>query len=148
MREYKFRVWNDFIKKYETLQEVASRGAIMPRGNELKTTVNYPLIIEQFTGLHDKNGVEIYEGDNIIFHQFLFDGDEYENQLIGQVIYDDNQACYCLTNIKNEQVQEYMGYKDDYTNFQKETVPINLFYGLHEESFEVIGNIHNNEVKA
>lgn len=63
MREIKFRVWNDFIKKHETLQEVASRGAIMPRGNELKTTVNYPLIIEQFTGLKDKNGKDIYEGD-------------------------------------------------------------------------------------
>jgi len=36
-----------------------------------------------------------------------------------------------------------MGYKNDYTNFQKETVPIILFYGLHEESFEIIGNIHD-----
>lgn len=105
----------------------------------LKSTVG------QFTGLCDKNGKEVYEGDIIRMHQFLFDGTEYENMLIGKIIYQKETMSYCLTNLNNEQIQEYMGYKDDYTGFQKECVPFDCFYGLHDESFEVIGNIHDNK---
>jgi len=68
MREIKFRVWNTFLKKYQTLQETARKGDIMPSDNELKVTTNYELILEQYTGLKDKNGTKIYEGD-IISHE-------------------------------------------------------------------------------
>lgn len=121
MREIKFRVWNDFIKKYETLQEVASRGAIMPRGNELKTTVNYPLIIEQFTGLYDKNGKEIYEGDVVIVRKISVDENLYEAKVLFQQI---GRSGFAYS----------IDYKDDNGT---------LFYGLQEQIYiEVVGNIH------
>jgi uncharacterized phage protein (TIGR01671 family) len=103
-----------------------------------------PGTVGQFTGLKGCNEIEIYEGDIIRMHQFLFDGNEYENMLIGKIIYQKETMSYCLANLSNEQIQEYMGYKDDYTGFQKECVPFDCFYGLHEDSFEVIGNIHDN----
>ena len=54
MREIKFRAWDMRVKK-------------MYFGGMDKFLENYPLM--QYTGLKDKNGVEIYEGD-IIKHNY------------------------------------------------------------------------------
>ena len=57
MREIKFRVWDLSISKYRaSLTLSANTGAICSSNPE-----HY--VLEQFTGLHDKNGKEIYEGD-------------------------------------------------------------------------------------
>ena len=52
MREIKFRAWDgEGFYKWEHLRLVSP----VEWGNDL--------ILQQFTGLHDKNGKEIYEGD-------------------------------------------------------------------------------------
>lgn len=91
----------------------------------------------QYTGLKDKNGTEIYEGDILKMHQFLFDGNEYEKETIGVIKW--GEYGWLLSQIDGKEVNEYMGYK----NGEGETYLIH-FYGLHEESFEVIGNIYEN----
>ena len=85
--------------------------------------------------------MEIYEGVVVKQHQFLFDGSEYEKEIIGAIKYNAETMAFHLSNIKNVEVNKHMGYAENET---PSSVPICLFYGLHEESWEVIGNIHDN----
>ena len=68
MREIKFRAWhNDQMSKPFTLGEAVC----WPDGKV--STANRVGIVMQFTGLLDRNGVEIYEGDIIHYMPDLFD---------------------------------------------------------------------------
>ncbi|QBC40195.1 DNA-packaging protein [Leuconostoc mesenteroides] len=61
MREIKFRAWNTIIKfYYYNIQNVHDEEIADSFQNILD---NDELIVEEFTGLKDKSGVEIYEGD-------------------------------------------------------------------------------------
>ena len=56
MREIKFRVWNTTSKEMTIPFQLGSQMSM-----EIYTMLGD--IIMQYTGLHDKNGKEIYEGD-------------------------------------------------------------------------------------
>lgn len=65
-RKIKFRIWNDYDKKMIHWNELL--------GNNLAnifTIPSYNKWLMQYTGLHDKNGKEIYEGD-IVYCQTKF----------------------------------------------------------------------------
>ena len=70
-REIKFRAWNSKTKEFECFE---LHNITVP--DRLLCQHDYP--VQQFTGLKDKNGKEIYEGDVINFaytHDNTFTGD-------------------------------------------------------------------------
>jgi uncharacterized phage protein (TIGR01671 family) len=126
MRELKFRAWDsetDMMYKIVSLN-VRRNGTVSGsiwrkelKGREGRTIQNPPIM--QFTGLQDKNGKEIYEGDIVkVWHE----GDFEDKYMKGVVEYS-TASC---------------GYFIDYS---KRGVQIMM---KKYEEFEVIGNIYEN----
>lgn len=60
MREIKFRFWLGHTKKMTYAHDLKEVGSIIPEFTD-------DIIPMQFTGLKDKNGTDIYEGDRLLY---------------------------------------------------------------------------------
>lgn len=136
MRQIKFRFFDRALSK------------IIHRHLQPHDCEHKDIEVMQFTGLTDVNNVEIYEGDILKCHQFLFDGNEVEKEWIASVFYsaDDNFtgggiAGFCLKIISGD---FYFEHTSEEKGSEDACLPMSHIYGLHEDSFEVVGNIYQN----
>jgi uncharacterized phage protein (TIGR01671 family) len=119
-REIKFRFWNKIARRFQPASKYAidGEGKLVAYDYEMMayddpvTFSNTCIVAQQYTGLKDKNGIEIYEGDIV-----KATSDQYKNEnFVGKVIFD--EGCF-LTWINKNDIRGIWG----------------------EDDIEVIGNI-------
>lgn len=123
MREIKFRAWikrkNELIYlrgfRYSGNEKIKITFADEDGDDCTYTFLSKDIVLEQFTGLHDKNGVEIYEGDVVSFGNIGFGN----RKVFAEVKM--NDGCF---DVVNDVFRDY------------------LKCYVANKSVEVIGNIH------
>ena len=102
MREIKFRAWNEVEEKMLNWNEFLD--------TNMKNTFIAPestgLILMQYTGLKDKNGKEIYEGDIVKSYYYIpnEDGTEGERYVVKLINYDEILCKYNIDMFENLEV--------------------------------------------
>lgn len=153
MREIKFRAWDKFKKEWIHEPIIDGANGKMMGFNLLDASFQRHFSDDEITlvystGLKDveqfEEPKELFTGDIVKMHQFLFDGEEFEDEIIGVLVYDEDAAAVCLTEIRSHDIQRHMGYGTDANGFKGEQIPVCLFTGLHETSWTYLGNIYEN----
>ena len=142
MREIKFRAWDKQENKMWTYEDDTNQVGFcidsvhntisvidLENDNRLEIAVE----IMQYTGLKDKNGKEIYEGDIVRFTNEI---DEIFNEEVGTIIFEQSECNFCI--------------QRTVINPENYPVPktINTIYLIdnaqYNAVYEVIGNIYEN----
>ena len=84
--------------------------------------------VGQYTGLHDENGKEIYEGDIIEFSYDMFVGNFDTFVAKGKIVFE--EGAFYVEVFENERTTEDEAY---------------LLYSINLDTIEVIGNIYENK---
>lgn len=139
MRELRFRVWDKVTERYYAVSgleydesgELCEIYLVRIEIDESNPTANVrkpsDVVLEQYTGIKDKNGREVYEGD--VVEQFvcgvkMFKGKPCGKRTIWQVRWNEYECCFELHYLKGSLFGDSLMNKDD--------------------ELEVIGNVHEN----
>lgn len=127
-RKIKFRAWNEVSEKMLNWNDFLD--------TNMKNTFIAPestgLILMQYTGLHDENGKEIYEGDIIEFSYDVFTGNFDTKVGRGTIEFIDGAFYIKPFEIEGRKVKD----TDNEEWF--------LLYTVNTDTLEVIGNIYDN----
>ena len=109
MRQLKFRVYDTLDKRYIKCDEGYQGHYVLSLKGEFHNLLNgsggKECIVQQYTSLKDKNGVDIYEGDIV-----KATSDQYENEnFVGKVIFD--EGCF-LTWVNTNDIRGIWGEGD------------------------------------
>ena len=121
MREIKFRAWDNVEKEfigqdYFNLIDFVGNTYQFSLG-KLNQEISFELM--QFTGLKDKNGVEIYEGDVITHNVYIKESGRLERSEPKEIFWDIEKS----------------GWETNRTGYSS---------GLFYDNYEIIGNIYSN----
>ena len=139
MRDIKFRVWdiknsayfkfNEYVESFSVFDLVNDEACFF---GDCITGRHDEFILEQFTGLTDKNGKEIYEGDILNCHRFYFDGySESEEEFNSMIEYNQNHCAFMVIGGKCDDDDSFVHLLSD-------------FLSSDPKGIEIIGNIHQN----
>ena len=135
-REIKFRMWNKKSKKVFDVESISFKDRSLNMWNSgmysLSTFSFDDVILMQYTGLHDENGKEIYEGDVIEFSYDVFIGNFDTKVGRGIIEFIDGAFYIKPFEIEGKKIKD------------TDTEEWFLLYTVNTDTLKVLGNVHEN----